>query len=216
MENKKNEQILVANTVRENLEMWDVAIAAHVESITGEYLYDANQKVPGGVDFVGADIVFKDSVPETAREKIQELVNAALAENIAESMEIGVYRGGVVVDRGTFDDEESKRERREAVLDRQKGNPMTTRIEKMHDPDRYVPLPKIMSGQVYSIQPNDKHPNTVIVGVRDNDRTHGVFLSAEKANDVKLGSSVEVQRSKDGPQIKNLDMNHTVNKGLEL
>jgi hypothetical protein len=203
LEGQGGEQILVANTVKENLKYWDVAIAAHVESIYGEYLYDANQKVPGGVDFVGSDIEFKDSVPEEAREKIQELVDAALSENIAELTELEVYCEGVLVDRATFEDEESRQKHREEVLDHQKGNPMATQIDMMRNPERYEAAKKIMSGEVVS---NLGIGNQrAVVGIKSGDKTHGVVMSTWEAGAVKLGSHVEVQMGKDGPHVKELD-----------
>jgi len=211
----EKEQILVVNTVQENLKHWDESITSQVESINGEYLYDANQKVPGGVDFVGVDIQFKDGVTDESREMVEELVEAILAENISESTERAVYRGGVVVDRDTFADEESKQERRESVLDHQRGNPMATTIDLMRNLNFYESVPKIASGEVIS-KIDGPEIHEVIVGVRSGDKTYGIVHTDGVAEHVKMGESVEIWRDRDGVCcMRSLEEDMDRKKGVE-
>jgi hypothetical protein len=195
----EKEQILVANTVREDLSNWDAAIAAHVESIIGEYMYDANRKVQGGVDYVGSDIHFKESVPEAARDKIRELVDQNLSQDIAESTEQSAYRGGMVVDRIPGTDSDSQYLQRMETLDRLKSNPRATEIEMMRNPEQYNIAPKIFSGEVVSRfggnGPDESGGNTMLMGIKPTGVTKpiGIIVPERLSDTVKLGDNVRVQ-----------------------
>lgn len=224
MENQTEEQILVVNTVLENLEHWDAAIAAHVESITGEYLYDANQKVPGGVDFLSADIAFKESVPEVAREKIQELVERNLFQEMAESTELAAYRGGVVVKKSanlSVDDRDALRVK---VFEHLVGNPKATEISLMKNARQYDQnIPKVFSGEVQSILPDNSCPGSIIVGIKGDRTAHhngyGLTLDADRVHKVipgvRLGDTVQVRFGKENDlDVRNLSHEHRLNQDL--
>lgn len=192
------EQVFVANTVREDLSNWDPAIAAHVESIVGEYMYDANQKVQGGVDYVGSDIYFKESVPEEARDKIRELVDQSLSQDIAESTERAAYAGGLVVGKFSSSDSMSLDLQRMDALDKLKGNPKATEIEAMRNPEQYNIAPKILSGEVVSMLKSDGRDesdgSTVLVGIKSPGVTKPscIIVPDRLSDEAKLGSNVQV------------------------
>ncbi len=232
----EKEQILVANTVRENLNHWDESVVSHVESITGEYLYDANRRIPGGVDFVGVSIEFKEGVSGDTREKIQELVESALADNVSESTERAAYRGGVLVDRTQLESEDQKQVQRKRVLEYLKSDceGMVRQIEHMKSPT-YLPSPPkiITNGEIVSLFPiadpeNQKtgvdktpiggveHAQKVLVGVEANHKAYMATLSHKEAESLGIGSRVEVRRGMDGKfNFRSLDNDLALKKGME-
>jgi len=165
MEMETNEkQVLIANVVQEDLGTWGSAVQPYVEGISAQYLYDKDQKVPGGAEYAGCEVVFREGVDEIRREKVLEHIEGSLSEpaNI-DAMSSRIYSGGRIVSVASVADEDDRQRHFEETLDHLRGNPIITQMQIVQASGRDRLLPKRESyGEVTTILPAQDGFSTLI------------------------------------------------------
>ncbi len=199
MEMETNEkQVLIANVVQEDLGTWGSAVQPYVEGISAQYLYDKDQKVPGGAEYAGCEVVFREGVDEIRREKVLEHIEGSLSEpaNI-DAMSSRIYSGGRIVSVASVADEDDRQRHFEETLDHLRGNPIITRTDmvRARGGDRALPSQDTY-GEVTAIFPaQDGHSTLVGVQIGDGEGyVHQTPRDRRSVDAPQLGDTVHMIR----------------------